>query len=236
MQVFAYHVLFFSSTYYNTHTPSFSHSMMHWYRFGSHNNHMLVNPRLGYRADDLVQGKVGDCWFLSALAVVAERDDLIGRLLGAPSTKSTDTYGVIEVRLFVDGFWQTVLIDDFLPCLIDQQSEKQEENMLQLAMQASMAEAGLDNSYNAKPIGENKKDKQRRISSRFDRNCIADEAKITLHEITEYLHQDRFSKDPSYRSKTQSSLQPLDRQVSTSDLAYSKARNSQLWVPFLVRR
>jgi len=199
---------------------------------------MLVNPRLGYRADDLVQGKVGDCWFLSALAVVAEREDLIGRLLGEPSTKRTaDTYGVIEVRLFVDGFWQTVLIDDFLPCLIDQQSEKQEENMLQLAMQASMVEAGLDISYNTKPNGENKKDKQRRVSSRFDRDCIADEAKITLHEITEYLHQDRFSKDPSYRSKkTQSSLQPLDRQVTTSDLAYSKARNSQLWVPFLVRR
>ena len=38
----------------------------------------------GFRAHDLRQGGVGDCWFLSALAVVAERHDLIARLVRQP--------------------------------------------------------------------------------------------------------------------------------------------------------
>ena len=33
-----------------------------------------------FRATDLAQGGVGDCWFVSALAVVAERPDLIAKL------------------------------------------------------------------------------------------------------------------------------------------------------------
>ena len=32
---------------------------MQWYRFGLHNDHILVSPLEGFRADDLIQGKVG---------------------------------------------------------------------------------------------------------------------------------------------------------------------------------
>jgi hypothetical protein len=143
----------------------------------------------GFRAGDLQQGGVGDCWFMSALAVVAARHDLISRLfevpaalppppppqssssasssvfpvfqsssikcnhvqgtqlLASPNTNdptftstctntntNTDTdtdtpsrqqqqslqqtsnaAGIYAVRLFLDGAWATLLVDDRLP-------------------------------------------------------------------------------------------------------------------------
>eukprot|EP00667_Euglena_gracilis_P008703 EG_transcript_8814 len=67
----------------------------------------------GYRAEDLQQGGVGDCWFLSALAVVAERPDLIAKLM---ATAEANEQGCYEVRLFLDGRWTALLVDDQLPC------------------------------------------------------------------------------------------------------------------------
>ena len=216
---------------------AFPSSLLHWYRFGPHNGHVLVKPNRGYRAEDLVQGKVGDCWFLSALAVVAEREDLIGRLIGA-AANSSNNYGCIEVRLFVDGYWKTIIIDDCLPCLIDQQSEKEEEDNIQLALRQSLEDAGINSKWQMKTTDSKDKHKQQRTSSKFDPHSMADECRRTLNEIHDFLQHDRFSKDPSYRSNPRSSfvgrcLQPLHRQVSTSDLAYSKARHNQLWVPFV---
>ena len=48
-----------------------------WKRFPS----FVVVSDFGFSAEHLRQGGVGDCWFLSALAVVAERHDLIGKFL-----------------------------------------------------------------------------------------------------------------------------------------------------------
>ncbi|CAE7408386.1 Capn15, partial [Symbiodinium sp. CCMP2456] len=69
----------------------------------------------GFRADDLLQGAVGDCWFLSALAVIAERPDLILRLFRGETT--THRSGRYEVQLFLEGQWTTVVVDDQLPCI-----------------------------------------------------------------------------------------------------------------------
>jgi calpain-15 len=67
----------------------------------------------GFRAQDLRQGGVGDCWFMSALAVVAERHDLIAALFAADTARNAA--GLYSLRLFLDGAWRSVRIDDLLP-------------------------------------------------------------------------------------------------------------------------
>ncbi|KLO18822.1 cysteine proteinase [Schizopora paradoxa] len=57
-------------------------------------------------ASDIVQGALGDCWFLSAIAVVATKPDLIKKLCVA-----IGIYGFIFCR---DGDWVDVIIDDQL--------------------------------------------------------------------------------------------------------------------------
>ena len=74
-----------------------------WKRFPSY----VVVTDYGFSAKDLLQGGVGDCWFLSALAVVAERHDLIAKLF-ADTTRTTS--GCYNIRLFLDGAWRSILV------------------------------------------------------------------------------------------------------------------------------
>lgn len=85
-----------------------------WQRFPE----FLVVSDFGFRAEDLKQGGVGDCWFLSALAVVAQRPDLILRLFGGETARNA--VGCYQINLFLDGDWKAITIDDRLPCT-DQQ-------------------------------------------------------------------------------------------------------------------
>ena len=65
--------------------------------------------------------QVGDCWFLAALAVVAERHDLIARLFagfGDSGCIPANDAGCYLLRLFLDGQWRTIRIDDRVSAVV----------------------------------------------------------------------------------------------------------------------
>ncbi|KAF2892192.1 hypothetical protein ILUMI_13981, partial [Ignelater luminosus] len=59
---------------------------------------------------------VGDCWLMSALSALIQRDEDIIKSLFITNQKSAN--GKYQIRLCKDGVWITVVIDDFLPCKI----------------------------------------------------------------------------------------------------------------------
>lgn len=74
------------------------------------------------RSDDIQQGGLGDCWFLSSLAVLAEFQG--GRFLRGllPRQGQLSPCGAYLVRLCLGGMWRGILIDDRLPCFdVDRQ-------------------------------------------------------------------------------------------------------------------
>jgi hypothetical protein len=70
----------------------------------------------GVEANDIIQGSLGDCYFLSAVAILAS---VKGQKLVQKLFVKTDTFeqGLIAVRFFKEGYWWDVAIDTFIPCV-----------------------------------------------------------------------------------------------------------------------
>jgi calpain-15 len=68
----------------------------------------------GVHPDDIKQGSLGDCYFLSPLSVLSENPDRIRKLF---VTDKANQFGVYAVRIFKNGEWKEVVIDDYIPCL-----------------------------------------------------------------------------------------------------------------------
>jgi len=76
-------------------------------------------------ASDVEQGELGDCWFLSALAALAEvRQGLFIRQL-FPQQDRLSPAGAYVVRLCLGGQWRGILVDDRLPCMDAGKGHKQ---------------------------------------------------------------------------------------------------------------
>ncbi|KAK0177003.1 hypothetical protein PV328_001096 [Microctonus aethiopoides] len=106
------------SLYYNPAETKDNH-VMQWRRPHQINVDSSVDSNLPWAVfrtplpSDISQGVLGNCWLLSALAVLAESDELVRRVL---VMRETCPEGAYQVRLCKDGKWTTVLVDDLLPC------------------------------------------------------------------------------------------------------------------------
>jgi len=68
----------------------------------------------GSGSGDIVQGSLGDCWFLGALSVLATRQELVENMFFNLS-KHKDV-GIFVCRFFKDNAHHFVVIDDRIPC------------------------------------------------------------------------------------------------------------------------
>jgi hypothetical protein len=85
----------------------------------------IDNPQIinnGFGVNDIGQGGLGDCWFLSAMSVVAfTRPDLLKKLFHPKSIEYSDK-GIYVIRFFKGGRNRITYIDDFFPVKRDGRS------------------------------------------------------------------------------------------------------------------
>ncbi|CAM8898400.1 unnamed protein product [Rhodiola kirilowii] len=61
---------------------------------------------------DVCQGRLGDCWFLSAVAVLTEASKISEVII----TPEYNEEGFYTVRFCIQGEWVPVIVDDWIPC------------------------------------------------------------------------------------------------------------------------
>ena len=66
----------------------------------------------GISPDDILQGSIGDCYFLSAVGSLCKFSKYIDKLFFTKEKTKEHLYGVF---IYLNGSWKLVLIDDFLP-------------------------------------------------------------------------------------------------------------------------
>jgi hypothetical protein len=64
--------------------------------------------------DDIKQGQVGDCWFLSAVSVLCKKPEVAQRIF---INKTVNSFGVYCVQFYKNGKRVQVLVDDSFPVL-----------------------------------------------------------------------------------------------------------------------
>lgn len=63
--------------------------------------------------DDAIQGDAENCWFLCAVSLLAQKEELLRDIF---ITENFCEEGLYQVRLCKDGNWKTVIVDDCFPC------------------------------------------------------------------------------------------------------------------------
>ncbi|XP_073105600.1 calpain-type cysteine protease ADL1 isoform X2 [Elaeis guineensis] len=63
-------------------------------------------------SSDVCQGRLGDCWFLSAVAVLTEVSCISEVII----TPEYNEEGIYTVRFCIQGEWVPVVVDDWIPC------------------------------------------------------------------------------------------------------------------------
>lgn len=77
----------------------------------------LLEPQVFEKSiepNDILQGNLGDCWFLCAVSCLAEMPHLVERLF---LTKEYNEEGIYRLKICKNGEWQEVIVDDYFPCV-----------------------------------------------------------------------------------------------------------------------
>ena len=64
---------------------------------------------------DINQGEIGDCWFLAALANLADDDEAFNKVVPTGQGFGPGYCGIFRFRFFRFGSWVEVVVDDRLP-------------------------------------------------------------------------------------------------------------------------
>lgn len=116
-------------------------------------NPVLISD--GTSRHDMKQGELNDCWFLSTLSAIAEKPELISKIITSDNTFGTPYYdGKFHCRFWQFGKWVDVHIDDLLPTVNDEilfaHSSDPDEFWVSLVEKAY---AKLNKSYEALEYG-----------------------------------------------------------------------------------
>ncbi|KAH9601403.1 Peptidase C2 [Trypanosoma melophagium] len=99
--------------------------MLPWFRPRMYLNPALVNQVRLFRKEivpgDVLQGELGDCWFMCAVATLAEYPEMVQRMFrhpnGAEVARQERDVGAYRVTLNKNGLWNSVIVDDYLPAV-----------------------------------------------------------------------------------------------------------------------
>jgi len=79
-------------------------------------------PRLttnSFSTDDIVQGSLGDCWWLSSVASISQNQTRMAKIVPSPQPcyGQTNYTGAFHFRFWQFGEWVDVVIDDLVPTI-----------------------------------------------------------------------------------------------------------------------
>lgn len=63
--------------------------------------------------NDIIQGALGDCYFLSTLSALAEHPERIRKIF---VVQEANEQGVYAIKICDMGEWKTIIVDDYFPC------------------------------------------------------------------------------------------------------------------------
>ncbi|XP_018117465.1 calpain 3 isoform X2 [Xenopus laevis] len=76
------------------------------------NPHLIVD---GASYFDILQNKIGDCWVLSTIGSVTQKQNLLIKIIPADQGFTKNYIGIFHFRFWCSGEWVDVVIDDRLP-------------------------------------------------------------------------------------------------------------------------
>lgn len=91
-----------------------AHERVRWDPLGPP-RYSLVTPIASDVYDKIVQGSLGDCWFLSAVGIMCSNETCLDRVVASTSFSSDES---ASFRFCVDGVWQTVTVDSSVPVFV----------------------------------------------------------------------------------------------------------------------